>query len=81
MAPEIIQNKPYNSKCDIQSLGIAAMEMAEKGPPEFKFPYNKAPSLKSKSTCSYQFHDFIEKALLINETDRPTAGKLLKVVI
>jgi serine/threonine protein kinase len=74
MPPEIILKKTYTSKCDIWSLGITGIEMA-------KFPYNIAPSLKSRFEWSDQFHDFIESALQIKEDDRPTAQKLLNVVI
>jgi serine/threonine protein kinase len=81
MPPEIILKKTYTSKCDIWSLGITGIEMAEKSPPDFKFPYNIAPSLKSRFEWSDQFHDFIESALQIKEDDRPTAQKLLNVVI
>ena len=55
--------------------------MTEKAPHDFKFSYTTAPFLKSRFKWSYQFHDFIARALQIKEDDRPTAQKLLNVVI
>jgi serine/threonine protein kinase len=82
MPREIILKKTYTSKCDIWSLGITGIEMAEKGPPAaFKFPYNIAPSLKFRFKWSNEFQDFIERALQLKEDDRPTAQELLNVEI
>jgi len=87
MAPEIIENNStYNSKADIWSLGITAIEMAETVPPYadihpmrvlFMIPNEPAPKLRD-SHWSLVFVDFVSKCLVKNQKDRPSAEELLQ---
>ena len=87
MSPEVIMQNKYNYKCDIWSLGITAFEMAEGEPP---FSKTKAylvlkkiitqppKGLKNKDKWSKDFNDFVEKCLIYEPNDRPSAKELLK---
>ncbi|XP_022238118.1 serine/threonine-protein kinase mig-15-like [Limulus polyphemus] len=74
---------PY---CDLWSLGITALEMAESQPPLcdmhpmralFLIPRNSPPRLKSKK-WSKKFHSFIETVLVKDYQKRPYTDQLLK---
>ena len=87
MAPEIIENSQYNSKADIWSLGITAIEMAETLPPYanvhpmrvlFMIPREESPKLKD-SHWSPAFVDFLSKCLVKDQHLRPSADELLQV--
>eukprot|EP00501_MAST-03F_sp_TOSAG23-6_P001681 GSMAST32.ASY1.ANO1.1752.1 assembled CDS len=72
MAPEVIREDEYNSKADIWSLGITAIEMAEGEPPYshmhpmraiFFIPNRPPPKLKTEERWSPMFHDFVKLCL------------------
>ena len=87
MSPEVILQNKYNYKCDIWSLGITCIEMAEGEPPFSKIkPYlvlkkiitQPPKGLKNKDKWSNDFNDFIEKCLIYEPNERPSAKDLLK---
>ncbi|XP_076014694.1 mitogen-activated protein kinase kinase kinase kinase 5 [Genypterus blacodes] len=91
MAPEVaaVEIKGgYNELCDIWSVGITAIELAELQPPLFDvhplrvlFLMSKSgyqpPKLKDKPKWSSNFYNFVKTMLVRNPKKRPSASKLL----
>lgn len=86
MAPEIICKTKYDSKVDIWSLGITAIEMAESEPPYmgmqpvkalFLIRTNPPPILKDRKNWSQGFQHFLKSALVREPARRASASALL----
>ncbi|GMI85364.1 hypothetical protein like AT4G24100 [Hibiscus trionum] len=87
MAPEVMQAETgYDSKADIWSFGITALELAHGHPPLSQYPplkvllmtlQNAPPRLGDKK-FSKSFKDMIAMCLVKDPKKRPTAEKLLK---
>ncbi|XP_061638074.1 mitogen-activated protein kinase kinase kinase kinase 5-like isoform X3 [Phyllopteryx taeniolatus] len=91
MAPEVAAVEirgGYNELCDIWSVGITAIELAELQPPMFElhplrvlFLMSKSgyqpPKLKDKAKWSSMFYNFVKAVLVKNPKKRPSASKML----
>jgi serine/threonine kinase 3 len=89
MAPEIIAKASdgYDTRADIWSLGITAIEMADSEPPRydvhfarviFIIPHKPPPTFKNPKEWSAEFVDFTTRCLQKDPKDRPTARELLE---
>ncbi|KAK6166430.1 hypothetical protein SNE40_023124 [Patella caerulea] len=92
MAPEVIacENQieySYDVRCDIWSLGITAIELADSSPPLsdvdprralFKIPRNPPPTVAKPSDWSDEFLDFIKRCLVKDFEQRPFTDDLLQ---
>ena len=86
LAPEIIENQPYDSKCDIWALGILLYELMT-----FKMPFNAVSlpllSIKIKkgeykpppSTYSKEIKDLLKSCLTVDPTKRPSINDILQL--
>jgi len=86
MAPEVIEQENYDFRADVWSLGITAIEMAEKLPPHYdlhpmrvllKIPTIPPPTLADKKKWTPLFHEFLKQSLIKDPNQRPTAQQLL----
>ncbi|XP_021888169.1 serine/threonine-protein kinase BLUS1 [Carica papaya] len=90
MAPEVLQpGSGYDSKADIWSFGITALELAHGHAPFSKYPpmkvllmtiQNAPPGLDydRDKRFSKSFKEMVAMCLVKDQTKRPTAEKLLK---
>ncbi|XP_052758788.1 myosin-IIIb-like isoform X2 [Galleria mellonella] len=92
MAPEVIAceqqlDQSYDCRCDVWSVGITAIELAEGEPPLsglhpmralFQIPRNPPPSLSHPEMFSAQLADFIADCLIKDMNQRPFARELLE---
>jgi hypothetical protein len=85
-SPEVIVGSSYNSKADVWSLGIMAIEMAEGEPPYLDLPPLTAirmiivdgiPKL-TENHWSYRYINFISCCLVINSENRSSSADLLR---
>ncbi|KHJ41078.1 kinase domain protein [Trichuris suis] len=90
MAPEVMvcetfKEQPYGSKCDIWSLGITLIELAEMEPPYhemspmrvvFKVQKSDPPTLCNPAKWSGEFHNFLSRCLVKNPNERDSADLL-----
>jgi serine/threonine-protein kinase OSR1/STK39 len=90
MAPEVVERKAYDSKADIWSFGITALELASGRAPNSLFPPAKVlsktileepPTLDRENGAhhySKAMKDMIASCLKKNPSDRPSAERLLQ---
>ncbi|XP_049877142.1 myosin-IIIb-like isoform X1 [Pectinophora gossypiella] len=92
MAPEVIAceqqlDQSYDCRCDVWSVGITAIELAEGEPPLsglhpmralFQIPRNPPPSLSHPEVFSPHLVDFIGECLVKDMNQRPFARELLE---
>jgi len=87
MAPEVLQQSKYDTKADIWSLAITAIELAESVPPHssihhlraiFVIPKSDPPTLRQPTKWSEDFNNFLRVCLVKDPNKRPNATELLK---
>ncbi|XP_028966557.1 myosin-IIIb [Galendromus occidentalis] len=91
MAPEVVACErqadfSYDIRCDVWSLGITALELAQGEPPLshlhpmralFQIPRNAPPRLKAPQEWSATFNSFVQNCLVKNFEERPFVRDLL----
>ncbi|XP_073710943.1 myosin-IIIb isoform X2 [Misgurnus anguillicaudatus] len=92
MAPEVIAceqqfDYSYDARCDVWSLGITAIELADGDPPLaemhpvkalFKIPRNPSPTLRHPEQWCRSFCYFIAQCLIKDFEKRPSVTHLLE---
>uniref|UniRef100_A0A3Q3BDT5 non-specific serine/threonine protein kinase n=1 Tax=Kryptolebias marmoratus TaxID=37003 RepID=A0A3Q3BDT5_KRYMA len=92
MAPEVIAceqqyDSSYDARCDVWSLGITAIELADGDPPLaemhpvkalFKIPRNPPPKLRNPDQWCRSFNHFISQCLIKDFEARPSVTHLLE---
>ncbi|XP_026074853.1 myosin-IIIb [Carassius auratus] len=92
MAPEVIAceqqyDYSYDARCDVWSLGITAIELADGDPPLaemhpvkalFKIPRNPSPTLRHPEQWCRSFCHFIAQCLIKDFETRPSVTHLLE---
>lgn len=87
MAPEVIRGSDYDTKVDVWSTGILALECAERHPPHLDCPPIRAmfliatqgaPPLSSPDQWSPEMHSFIKSCCAVNPLARPDAQVALE---
>ena len=88
LSPEILENKPYDAKSDIWSLGVLLYEMMT-----FKMPFNanSLPMLSVKimrgnyppppAVYTKDLREIVSKCLMVNPSRRPNIKEILKMPI
>lgn len=86
MAPEAIQEKEYDERADLWSLGITLIEIAESAPPHkdvhyaralFVIPKDPSPTLQKKDAWTPLMHRFLSRLLVKDPQLRPSATTML----
>lgn len=91
MAPEVIDNRtlpsPYDARCDVWSLGVTMLEMADNCVPLCELqpmvalrqiPSRDPPNLREPDKWSGDFRDFLSHCLQKDPDDRWDTSKLLQ---
>jgi len=87
IAPEIVLKRAHSNKSDIWSLGITAIELAERNPPGFPMnpyrymqmmPNRPPPTLAEPEQWSTDFASFIAACLEKDPAKRPSCADLFK---
>ena len=87
MAPEVVKQKEYDSKVDMWSLGIMAIEMIESEPPYlneeplkalFLIATNGTPTLKNPDRLSNDLKRFLSLCLTVDVNQRASAAHVLE---